>query len=232
MQLFYAPDIEKSNILPEGESQHCIKVLRLTKGDKINITDGKGKFLCAEISNPHPKHCEVEILECKEFNPSWNCRVSIAIAPTKNIDRIEWFTEKCVEIGIDNIIPICCRFSERKEIKLERIEKVIVSAMKQSLKYTKPTLSAMTKFKELVTSQFDGDKFIAHCNEGEKSLLRDVYKRGNNCLILIGPEGDFSQEEVAFAIANGFKPISLGKSRLRTETAGVVACTTIQIINQ
>lgn len=232
MQLFYAPDIETTNTLPEGESQHCIKVLRLAKGDVINITDGKGKLFNAEISNPHPKHCEVSILECKEFSSSWGCKIEIAIAPTKNIDRMEWFTEKCVEMGIDTITPINCRYSERKEIKPERIEKVIISAMKQSLKYTKPILSQMIKFNELIKQPFNGVKFIAHCHEGEKELLKDAYNKGDSCLILIGPEGDFSKEEVTIAIANGFKPISLGDSRLRTETAGIVACNTIHIINQ
>lgn len=232
MQLFYAPDIEITNTLPEGESQHCIKVLRLNKGEVINITDGKGKLFNAEISNPHPKHCEVSILKHEEFLSSWGCKIEIAIAPTKNIDRMEWFTEKCVEMGIDTITPINCRYSERKEIKPERIEKVIISAMKQSLKYTKPILSQMIKFSELVKRPFNGAKFIAHCHEGEKELLKNAYNKGDNCLILIGPEGDFSEEEVALAITNGFKPISLGDSRLRTETAGIVACNTIHIINQ
>ncbi len=232
MQLFYAPDIETSNTLPEGESQHCVKVLRLNVGEIINITDGKGKLFKAEITNPHSKHCEINILESKEFPSTWGCHIEIAIAPTKNIDRIEWFTEKCVEMGIDTITPINCRYSERKEIKADRIEKVIVSAMKQSLKFTKPSLSPMVKFKDFVKQPFDGDKFIAHCHEEKKVLLRDAYKKGNNCLILIGPEGDFSEEEVSLAIENGFKPISLGESRLRTETAGMVACSTIQIINQ
>lgn len=232
MQLFYAPDIESTNTLPEGESQHCVKVLRLNQGDSINITDGKGNLFKAEICNPHQKHCEVSIVKKESFTPAWRCKIEIAIAPTKNIDRIEWFTEKCVEMGIDSIIPINCRYSERKEIKTERIEKVIVSAMKQSLKYTKPTLSEMIKFNELVKRPFDGEKYIAHCHEGEKELLRDVYKKGENCLILIGPEGDFSEEEVTLALENGFKAISLGTSRLRTETAGMVACNTIQIINQ
>lgn len=232
MQLFYAPDIESTNTLPEGESQHCVKVLRLAKGDRINITDGKGKLFDAEIYNPHPKHCEISILNYVEFSPTWGCKIEIAIAPTKNIDRIEWFTEKCVEMGIDSIIPINCRYSERKEIKTDRIEKVIVSAMKQSLKYTKPSLSEMIKFNDFVKQPFNGDKFIAHCHDGEKQLLKDAYNKGNNCLILIGPEGDFSEEEVALAISNGFRPISLGDSRLRTETAGIVACNTIHIINQ
>ena len=211
MQLFYAPDIETSNTLPEGESQHCVKVLRLNAGDIINITNGKGKLFKAEITNPHPKHCEINILESKEFPSTWGCHI---------------------EMGIDTISPINCRYSERKEIKADRIEKVIVSAMKQSLKFTKPTLSPMVKFNDFVKRPFDGVKFIAHCHEGEKTLLRDAYKKGNNCLILIGPEGDFSEEEVKLAIENGFKPISLGESRLRTETAGMVACSTIQIINQ
>lgn len=232
MQLFYAPDIVTSLTLPEGESQHCIKVLRMNKGDEINITDGKGNLFKAKIYEPHQKHCKIEIIEKESYSTSWNCKIEIAIAPTKNIERIEWFTEKCVEMGIDVITPINCRFSERKEIKSERIEKVIVSAMKQSLKYTKPILSPMVKFNDIIKRDFEGDKFIAHCHEGEKTLLKEICKKGNNTLILIGPEGDFSEEEVKQALDNGFKAISLGDSRLRTETAGIVACNTIQIINQ
>lgn len=149
------------------------------------------------------------------------------------MDRIEWFSEKCTEIGIDAITLLRCRFSERKEVKTERIEKILISAMKQSLKAILPELEGMTDFKKFITRPFDGQKFIAHCyDENDKSLLKQKYEPGNNALILIGPEGDFSPEEVKLALENGFIPISLGNSRLRTETAGVVACQTIHVINQ
>ena len=165
-------------------------------------------------------------------NP-WNCTLHIAIAPTKNIDRIEWFAEKCTEIGIDAITLLHCRYSERKEVKNERIEKIIISAAKQSLKATLPALSGITDFKKFITQPFDGDKYIAHCYDQEnKILLKNACKPGTNTLVLIGPEGDFSTEEVEAAIAGGFIPVSLGNSRLRTETAGVVACHTLQLINE
>jgi 16S rRNA (uracil1498-N3)-methyltransferase len=158
--------------------------------------------------------------------------LTIGVAPTKNIDRFEWFLEKSTEIGIDRVIPLLCRYSERKEIKPERLEKVMVSAMKQSIKAYLPVLSPLQTFKEAIKSQFSGQKFIAHCYEGEKQLLRDAVVRGKDVLILIGPEGDFSNEEVELAINEGFVPISLGNSRLRTETAALVACHTVNLINE
>ena len=154
------------------------------------------------------------------------------MAPTKNMDRMEWFVEKATEIGIDTITCLNCRFSERKEVKTARLEKILVSAMKQSQKATLPRLNGMTDFKRFISEPFDGRKFIAHCEEEEKPLLRRVYHPGENALILIGPEGDFSTEEIRLAKENGFEAISLGESRLRTETAALVACHTIHILNQ
>jgi len=148
------------------------------------------------------------------------------------MDRIEWFVEKATEIGIDSITCLNCRFSERKEIKPARLEKILVSAMKQSQKATLPILTGMTDFKTFVNQPFYGRKFIAHCEDGDKQLLKQIYKPGENALILIGPEGDFSPEEIALALQNGFEPISLGESRLRTETAALVACHTIHVLNQ
>ncbi|MEG1642785.1 MAG: 16S rRNA (uracil(1498)-N(3))-methyltransferase [Bacteroidales bacterium] len=232
MQLFYAPDIEFSGELPEDESQHCIKVLRMTTGDEICVTDGKGNLFQAVIVTPNHKRCTLAITDKRVEERPWRCRIEIAIAPTKNIERTEWFAEKCTELGIDAISLLNCRFSERKDVKAERLDRVLISAMKQSLKYTKPKLSVVTPFKEFIKHPFDGYKFIAHCHEGEKPLLKEAYKGGVDCLIMIGPEGDFSTEEVAMAKDAGFIEISLGKSRLRTETAGVAACHTIQLINQ
>lgn len=232
MQIFYTPDIAFRAELPEEEAGHCIRVLRLTEGDEILLTDGKGMFYKAAISRAHPKHCEVDILESWQQPALWNFQLHIAVAPTKNMDRMEWFAEKATEIGIDAITCLNCRFSERKEVKPARLEKILVSAMKQSQKATLPVLTGMTDFRTFVTQPFDGRKFIAHCEEGDKKLLKQLYQPGENALVLIGPEGDFSPEEIELALKNGFLPISLGESRLRTETAALVACHTIHVLNQ
>jgi len=231
MQLFYAPDIREIAELPEDEARHAIRVLRLTEGDTIELTDGKGFFYKAVITHAHPKHCEIHIVEEWQPKPLGDFYLHIAVAPTKNMDRLEWFAEKATEIGINEITCLNCRYSERKEVKTSRLEKILVSAMKQSLKATLPHLNEMTKFKEFVKQPFDGRKFIAHCEEGAKSLLKKTYQPGENALILIGPEGDFSPEEISLALENGFEPISLGNSRLRTETAALVACHTVHVCN-
>jgi len=239
MNLFYVPDIEKTPFLPEEESAHAVKVLRMKSGERLFAIDGKGGFYEAEITNPHPKHCEVKIInKTTDFNKR-NHYLHVAIAPTKNIERLEWFLEKATEIGIDEITPVVCRFSERKIIKPERLEKVIVSAMKQSVRAYLPKLNEICSFAEFLTSPpalstREGalGRYIAHCYESEKKLLQHVYTKGSNALILIGPEGDFSQEEVNAALECNFTPVSLGNSRLRTETAGVVACHTINLLNE
>ena len=232
MQIFYTPEIAVNLELPEEEAGHCIRVLRLTEGDEILLTDGKGSFFKAAISRAHPKHCEVNILEQWEQPALWNFNLHIAVAPTKNMDRMEWFAEKATEIGINAITCLNCRFSERKVIKTERIAKILVSAIKQSLKARLPRLNEMTDFNRFISQPFEGRKFIAHCYEGEKPLLKDVVRKGEDALVLIGPEGDFSEEEVKQAIENGFEPISLGRSRLRTETAALVACHILNLQNQ
>lgn len=232
MALFYTPDIDKSPLLPEEESQHAVKVLRLQAGEKVELVDGKGNFYKAEVSIPHHKRCEVRILEKISDFKKRGIHLHIAIAPTKNIERLEWFAEKATEIGIDEITPIICRFSERKVVKHDRLEKIIISAMKQSLKAYLPKLNEQCSFAEFMKHERDGMKFIGHCYEGQKQNLSKMYKAGENVTILIGPEGDFSQEEVENAIKCGFMPISLGESRLRTETAGVVACHTVNVINE
>lgn len=232
MLMFYTPEITSTGELPEDESNHAVKVLRLSEGDQITLIDGKGTFYKALITRAHPKRCGVQIVEHYPDPNSWGCRIHIAVAPTKNMDRIEWFAEKSTEIGIDQITLLKCRFSERKEVKVERLNKILVSAMKQSLKATLPTLEAMTDFKKFVLQPFDGQKFIAHCyKDAERVLLKSLYKPESNMLILIGPEGDFSEEEVQLALDNGFLPVSLGSSRLRTETAALVACHTVHILN-
>ncbi|MGM9797507.1 MAG: 16S rRNA (uracil(1498)-N(3))-methyltransferase [Parabacteroides sp.] len=232
MQIFYTPDIATNPILSEEESGHCVRVLRLSEGDRILLTDGAGVFYRAAITQAHPKHCGVELLESWRQASLWPFYVHIAVAPTKNMDRMEWFVEKATEIGIDAITCLNCRFSERREIKPARLEKILVSAMKQSQKATLPHLEGMVDFKDFIARPFEGRKFIAHCEEGEKPLLRQLYRPGERALVLIGPEGDFSMEEIALAKSEGFEDISLGDSRLRTETAALVACHTLHVLNQ
>jgi 16S rRNA (uracil1498-N3)-methyltransferase len=232
MALFYVPTIASGNILSEEESQHAIKVLRLQIGEEITVVDGVGGFFRARITNPHPKHCGFEIIEGKKEFGKLDYRLHIAIAPTKNIERLEWFVEKATEIGIDEITPVICRFSERKTVKEERLEKIIISAAKQSIKAYFPRLNPLCTFDELMKKNHASQKFIAHCYPTPKYLFQNKITKSSDVLILIGPEGDFTPEEVEKALSLGFIPVSLGDSRLRTETAGVVACHTVAIVNQ
>lgn len=231
MPIFYTPDIENKKELTAEESAHCTRVLRLKEGDRITLADGSGHFLDAEITVASSKKCLVNILDTKSIPPR-PIYLHIAMAPTKNMDRNELVAEKSTEIGLEEISFLKCRFSERKVIKKERIEKILVSAMKQSKNAYLPKLNDMQNFKDFIQLPFNGKKFIAHCyKEGQKSL-KSTYIKGENALILIGPEGDFSPEEVELAIQNNFTPITLGDSRLRTETAAIFAAATINIINQ
>ncbi len=233
MHIFYTPDIATSLELPEEESNHAVRVLRLTEGTDVLLIDGKGMFYEATITRAHHKRCAVTINRSYAQDQKWPCHIHVAVAPTKNIDRIEWFLEKTTEIGIDAITLLKCRFSERKDVKMERLQKIVVSATKQSLKASLPVMRGMVEFKQFVETPFEGQKFIAHCyDQDEKVSLKDLYTLGSDVLVLIGPEGDFSETEVALALANGFRPISLGESRLRTETAALVACHTIHVLNQ
>ncbi len=232
MQIFYTPDILEKNELPEEEAAHAIRVLRLSEGDPLLLTDGKGFFYKAIIIKANTKHCEIAIQDTIEQPPLWNTNLHIALAPTKNMDRMEWFVEKSTEIGIDIITCLHCRYSERKAKKTVRLNKIAVSAMKLSRKAYLPELKEMTTFQDFITQPYSGRKFIAHCGVGERFLLKEIYKPGENALIMIGPEGDFSSEEVNLAMKCGYEPISLGESRLRTETAALVACHTIRLLNQ
>ena len=229
MHLFYSPSVETEHILSEEESAHAVRVLRLKTGDKIEIVDGVGGLYKAIITNPHPKHCEFETLEkISDFGKN-DFRIHIAIAPTKNIDRFEWFVEKCTEIGIHEITPIICRYSERKVIKPERIEKIIVSSSKQSYKALFPKLNPVCSFNEFIKNYSATQMFISHCYDNEKVTFQQAIKKQNDYIVMIGPEGDFSLEEIELARHNNYAPISLGNSRLRTETAGVLACHTIHL---
>ena len=232
MPLFYAPHIETNPVLPKEESEHAIRVLRLNEGDEVSITDGKGFFYRAIITHAHPKRCEVNIIATQPHSLQRPFQIHIAVAPTKQIDRMEWWVEKASEIGIDAITFLRCRYSERREINTIRIEKILISAMKQSQHAMLPQLNGMTAFRDFIDLPFQGLKYIAHCAAGEKTFLKQSYPVGENALILIGPEGDFSTEEISLATEQGFQPITLGQSRLRTETAALIACHTIHLLNQ
>ncbi len=232
MHLFYAPDIELTNELPAEEAAHALRVLRLKAGDELMLTDGKGCFYRTEIAVADQKHCLLNILEATPQPALWKRHLHLALAPTKNMDRMEWLAEKATEIGFDELTFLNCRYSERRVIKLERIEKIVVSAVKQSLKARMPKLNELTDFSKFIRQPFTGQKFIAHCYPGDKSLLKNSLNAEEDALVLIGPEGDFSEEEVALAIENGFQPISLGASRLRTETAALVAVHLMNLAHQ
>lgn len=229
--IFYHPDISNCQQLPEQESQHCIKVLRMKEGDCLSVVDGCGNFYYCQLVQAHPRHCLVKILDVKKQEYGRDFKITVAFAPTKQMDRNEWFIEKAVEIGVDRFIPLKCDFSERKEIKLDRLTKIMVSAMKQSKQAFLPTLEEMTPFQQFVSQPFEGQKYIAHCYSSDKSVFSKICKKGKDTLILIGPEGDFSESEVQMAVENGFEAISLGNNRLRTETACLTALHTVHVVN-
>lgn len=236
MQLFYAPDIEVPyHTLGEEESKHCIRVLRLSCGDEIHLTDGQGNLYRAEITDDHPKHCTVRILSTESQYGKLPYELTVAVAPTKNADRFEWFLEKATEVGISSILPLETEHSERRTFKAERGEKVITAAMKQSLKAYRPELRPLTTFREAVLRPFDGQRFLAHCApahapEGKRYLPQAV-RAGSKIEVFIGPEGDFSPEEIDLALAHGFEEITLGDQRLRTETAALAAVVMVAVAN-
>lgn len=231
VRYFYVPDAKNNNELPQEEATHALRVLRLKSGDEMFIMDGTGNFYHAEVSLATNKKCLYEIKETLPQHKTWKGYIHLAIAPTKNMDRIEWMTEKVTEIGFDELSFLNCAFSERKVLRTERIEKIVVSAVKQSRKPWKPIVNEMIPFKDFISMPREGRKFIAHCyQEIEKHDLFDIInKEKENVTILVGPEGDFSIEEVRLAIENGYESISLGQSRLRTETAGLMAVTMSQL---
>jgi 16S rRNA (uracil1498-N3)-methyltransferase len=234
MQIFYAPDINGDNYtLDENESKHIIRVLRMTKGTRVRLIDGIGNLYEGTINNPDPKKCTVSINGIIRDFEKRNYRLHIAISPLKNTERFEWFVEKSVEIGVDEITPIICRYTEKQSVKIERINNLIISAMKQSLKAKKPVLNSPCSFIEFISRDYEEICMIAHCNDSiNRKNIAEVYSKNENALILIGPEGDFSEEEINAAVRTGFIPIHLGQSRLRTETAGISACHSIYFINQ
>jgi 16S rRNA (uracil1498-N3)-methyltransferase len=232
MSLFYTPDIVGLNhILTEEESMHCVRVLRFSEGHTVYLADGRGTLYTARIVAAHPKACKVEIISKEEHYKQHSYKLHLAIAPTKNMERFEWLLEKITEIGIDEITPLLCEHSERRILKHERTEKILVAAMKQSLKAQLPLLHEMTPVSDFVKKEFSGKKLVAHCASGEKVALHKALRGCRDALILIGPEGDFSTGEITAALQHGFEAVSLGDTRLRVETAGIVACCQMQTMN-
>lgn len=235
MQLFYLPQITASSKtidFDKEESRHIVKVLRKEIGDKLHITNGKGYFFTAEIVAVSPNKCTVSITGFDE-QPPLPYRLHLAVAPTKLNDRYEWFLEKAVEIGVTEITPVFCDHSERKKINHERYEKIILSAMKQSLKAFLPKLNKAVSFSEFIKLQktTTDKKYIAHCAASDRKSLKSQLQPGESVLILIGPEGDFSEKEIKTATTEGFIPVTLGESRLRTETAAIAACHSVAFVN-
>ncbi len=237
MHLFYTPDINSEiYTLSEEESKHAVRVLRLQIGDVIQLIDGKGTLFQATVAENHPKRCTVHITDVQKEYEKRGFHLHIAMAPTKNMERTEWFLEKAVEIGLDEFTPLQCEHSERVIVKTERLHKIAVSAMKQSLKAYEPKLNELCSFSKFVKAMhgFGGLKFIAHCERAGfmPDLLKNKTVHGQDTLVLIGPEGDFSADEIKLASENGFMEISLGKSRLRTETAALAATMTLNLANE
>ncbi|NQX85361.1 MAG: 16S rRNA (uracil(1498)-N(3))-methyltransferase [Flavobacteriaceae bacterium] len=233
MQLFYNPNLSEDTqefFFSKEESKHIIKVLRKKEGDTLNITNGKGWLFIAQIGIADFKKCTARIIQ-KTYFKNHNYKLHLAVAPTKMNDRFEWFLEKATEIGINSITPIICEHSERKVIKPDRFEKIIQSAMKQSLQYHLPKLNSVLNFKQFIQQQFSGQLFIAHCEPSDKKTLKDQIKPQTEITILIGPEGDFSMNEIALALQNGFTAVTLGNTRLRTETAAISACHSAAFVN-
>ena len=239
MYLFYCPDIETKQTLSEEESGHCVRVLRYTRGDEILLTDGVGNTYQARITNPHPKHCEFEIISQEKQAKSHDFYLHIAIAPTKNIERLEWMVEKCTEIGVDEFSFVDCQFSERHQLKTDRVERIVVSAVKQSRKAWMPRVNPMLPLECFLREPRTGGRFICHCYnpadigpESKREPLLSLLDDHEDATVLIGPEGDFSVEEVRLAESLGWRSVTLGTSRLRTETAALVAVHLMQLTHQ
>ena len=234
MHIFYTPDISQNTYtLNEEESKHCVRVLRLSKGTIVNLVDGVGGFYTAEITDDHPKKVSLFILSVETEFHKRNHYLHIAVAPTKNIDRMEWFLEKATELGIDEVTPIITDRSERRVVKDDRLNKVITAAVKQSIKAYHPKLNEAISFDDFLKQQFDGQQLIAHCiDDQKKEYISALVHPQEKYLILIGPEGDFTSEEVDLALNKGFKPLTLGENRLRTETAALAVCFEINYLNR
>jgi len=234
MQLFYNPDITENMSqfsFCKEESRHISKVLRKKEGDVLHITNGNGWLYKAEIAMANSKNCIASVIK-KELQPKRRYKLHLAVAPTKMNDRFEWFLEKSTEIGIDSITPVICDHSERKVIKHERFEKIVQSAMKQSLQCYLPKLNEAINFTDFIKQDFSGQLFIAHCGETDRKALKNELQPSKEATILIGPEGDFSVKEIQRALQQNYIPVTLGETRLRTETAAMVACHSVAFINE
>ncbi|MBR1395330.1 MAG: 16S rRNA (uracil(1498)-N(3))-methyltransferase [Prevotella sp.] len=236
IRFFYVPEAATRQELPPDEASHALRVLRLKEGDELMLTDGAGTFYRAEVTMVANHHCCYRIVDKQPQQRQWPGHIHLAIAPTKMNDRIEWMTEKAVEVGVDELSFLDCQFSERRQLKTERLEKIVVAAVKQSHKAYKPTINEMTPFNRFIASHPGGHRYIAHCyQEVPRVNLFDQLcrlKSADDVLVLVGPEGDFSIDEVRMAVDAGFVSVDLGKSRLRTETAGLSAVMAIQLAKQ
>jgi len=234
MQIFYAPDIAGSEYtLDENESRHCIRALRMKAGSELTIIDGKGSIYSAVILKPDAKACIVSVTGRINDLQKRDYRLHIAISPLKNPDRFEWFIEKSVELGVDEITPLICDNTEKPGIRKDRLQNLIISAMKQSLKSTLPALGDPCSFMDFIKTHRQDFRMIAHCDQTrDRSSIAAVYTKGTDSLILIGPEGDFTGAEINLAAEAGFIPVHLGNSRLRSETAGIAACHSVYFLNQ
>ena len=242
VRYFYVPDAAEQTELPQDEAIHALRVLRLKEDDEIFLMDGRGVFYHAQVSMANSKHCYYRLLSAMPQEPTWHGRIHLAIAPTKNIDRMEWLAEKATEVGFDELSFLDCQFSERRQLRQDRIEKIVVAAMKQSRKAWLPKVNDMVSFRDFVLTPREGRKFIAHCYDPSsfpddvrferKDLFSELTQPAilhEDVTILVGPEGDFSIGEVELAVENGFQPVTLGQSRLRTETAGLAAVMMAQL---
>ena len=236
MRLFLSDDTHGSYaILPPDESKHCVRVLRMTAGDELWVTSGDGVMCRAHLTVPDERSCEVEIIErLDNYQPRPFC-LHLAVAPTKNPARLEWLVEKAVEIGIDRITPLLCDHSERMHLKTERLDRIALSAMKQSLKARRPAIDPAISLDSLLSSlpepSPDARRLVCHCADSDRRSIRQLYAPGQDVLVLIGPEGDFSPREITLALDHGFHPVTLGNSRLRTETAALYAITALNFMN-
>ncbi|MCM1355755.1 MAG: 16S rRNA (uracil(1498)-N(3))-methyltransferase [Staphylococcus sp.] len=229
---FFAPDITETLQLPESDSNHAVRVLRMREGDTLQVIDGKGHAYTCRLTAAHSKHAAVEIISAAEMPLPWSQQLAVAVAPTKHNDRMEWLVEKMTEVGVNTIIPLLCERSERREIKIDRLEKIAVSAMKQSLKATLPAILPMTPLREVIKMMADAQRMVAYCDPAIPRVdFTKVYVPTRDTLILIGPEGDFSPAEITATLDRGFKPVTLGDNRLRTETAALYALSACHILD-
>jgi 16S rRNA (uracil1498-N3)-methyltransferase len=233
MHVFHSPVIDQGMTrLGEEESRHCVRVLRLRAGEEVIVTDGRGMWCRAVLADPNPRACLLQVVSCEEKFRQRPVSLHMAVAPTRQIDRFEWFLEKATECGVDEVTPLYCEHSERQWVRPERLERVMLSAMKQSLRAFLPRLNPGMSFRDFVGQPFEGARLIAHCGEGEKTGLQAAFEPGRNARVLVGPEGDFSAGEVEEALQAGYVPVSLGRHRLRTETAAITLCIGFNMMNR